>query len=90
MAEHLPSTERLGTAGQQVTVVQRRLGAEALAQCAELKEALGVEEPEDVISQEVGEVWNPSSAARAHNPRASYPTALHSLTRVLTAGPSFS
>lgn len=60
-----------------------------LAQCAELKEALGVEEPADVVSQEVGEVWNPPSAARADNPRASYPTALHSLTRVLTAGPSF-
>lgn len=48
-------------------------GVEALAQRAELKEALGVEEPEDVISQEVGEVRNPPSAARACNPRASYP-----------------
>lgn len=48
-------------------------GVEALAQRAELKEALGVEEPEDVISQEVGEVRNPPSAARARNPRASYP-----------------
>lgn len=84
MAEHLPSTEMLGTTGQQVTVVEAA-ELEVLAGRTELKEALGHEELADVISQEVGEVWNPSSAARADNPRASYPIALRSLIRVLSS-----
>ena len=56
-----------------------------LAQCTELKEALGDKELADVISQEVGEVGNPSSAAKAEHPRANYPRALCSLIWVLTS-----
>lgn len=50
MAGHLPSTEMLGTTGQQVTVVEA-VELEVLAGRTELKEAPGHEELADVISR---------------------------------------